>query len=269
MTYEYASPEQFDDPKGVDVATDYYSLGVVLYECLSGRVPFALADSAGMATFMNQVLRTPPPPLIPAPGQYLPPSLDTLINWTLAKDPAQRLSDANELVLLLGQANVEQLQAGRSGDRSGPVVAQTRTRPAPRPSVQPLIPQPVLEQPEEVMVEDEPGTGSNWWIIALATLVVAGLIGGAIFYKNQQRSFGAAVTQDSTLTMPDSLDTDLMTEDTTSASGEYRTDEEAVDSTTTSPGSPPSTTIESTTSVPSVITPDSTNTAVDSTGINH
>ncbi|WP_198175348.1 serine/threonine protein kinase [Spirosoma telluris] len=159
MTYEYASPEQFDNPRGVDEATDYYSLGVVLYECLSGKVPFSMTDSAGIATFMGHVLRTPPPALVLPSGKSVPPSLDTILEWTLAKNPAERLSDVNELVFLLGQANVEQLQASRSVERRIPVASRTMTAPvyAPRQS------EPVISMPEEEPRVVQP-TGLLGWL---------------------------------------------------------------------------------------------------------
>ncbi|HEY0110271.1 MAG TPA: serine/threonine-protein kinase, partial [Fibrella sp.] len=47
MTYEYAAPEQFDNPRNVSEAVDYYALGVVLYECLTGKVPFPMRGETG------------------------------------------------------------------------------------------------------------------------------------------------------------------------------------------------------------------------------
>ena len=214
MTYEYASPEQFDNPRGVDEATDYYSLGVVLYECLSGRVPFSMTDSAGIATFMGNVLRTPPPALLLPSGKNLPPSLDTILEWTLAKNPAERLSDVNELVFLLGQANVEQLQIGRSMDRRIPVSLRTMAAPiqTPRPMA-PVAPIP----------DGEPNRGSNGWTIGMACFIVTLLIGLAILYKNHQDEANNKfqIVSDSTLTVPDSSYSDTMTEDTSSTSSDY------------------------------------------------
>ncbi|GAB3727639.1 serine/threonine protein kinase [Spirosoma lituiforme] len=115
MTYEYASPEQFNDPKNVGVATDYYSLGIVLYECLTGKVPFALGDHSGIVTFMNKVLSDAPPVLtVAANGQSLGP-FTPLLEGLLQKKAAERLSDPDELTWLLKQAELTYLQAGRTG----------------------------------------------------------------------------------------------------------------------------------------------------------
>ncbi|MDB5241358.1 MAG: hypothetical protein JWP57_1983 [Spirosoma sp.] len=140
MTYEYAAPEQFDNPRHVDEAADYYAFGVVLYECLTGQVPFPMRGETGMATFMNAVLTLlPPEPVLPA-NQPLPTSLDTLIRQLLIKNPTERIHNPDLIKLALKQAEVEQLhqetgqlatpQASRN-QTSRPVAPVGATRPAP------------------------------------------------------------------------------------------------------------------------------------------
>ncbi|RIV22545.1 serine/threonine protein kinase [Fibrisoma montanum] len=200
LTYEYASPEQFDNPRGVGVATDYYSLGVVLYECLTGRVPFAMTDTAGIATFMTQVLRTPPPALLLPSGQPLPPSLNTLVNWMLVKDPAERLSDVSELTVLLGQASVEQLQAGRAGTRPAPAVPRAQTMAAPVAGSQ----TPGYAEPA---TEDEPprrSSGTGGWI---AFIVAVGLLIGFGMYYLKQRKPAQSAARSTPTVVEDTLDT--------------------------------------------------------------
>lgn len=253
MTYEYASPEQFDNPRGVDEATDYYSLGVVLYECLSGKVPFSMTDSAGIATFMGHVLRTPPPALQLPSGNNLPPSLDTMLEWTLAKKPAERLSDVNELVFLLGQANVELLQVGRSVDRRIPVSSRTMAAPI-------LTPRPVA--PVAPLPDDEPEQRSNGWTIGLACFIVTLLIGLAILYKNRQDEANERhhIVSDSTMMVADSSDTDTMAEDTTETLSDYpvenTTDSTRIESNSEPVPEPPASTQP---------VPDSSNAVVDTT----
>lgn len=254
MTYEYASPEQFDNPKGVDVATDYYSLGVVLYECLAGRVPFSMADTAGIATFMSQVLRTPPPALSVPSGQYLPPSLTTLLDWTLIKNPAERLSDVTELALLLGQANVELLQANRSGNRSAPVVPR-QTLVAPVPITEPVN----AYQPEPM--DEAPASNTNWPVILAAAFVVI-LAVFAVMYTIRHKESPAQTFPDSTAAHTDSLRSDELFIDSTMAPpGETTEDEPATDSVVVS-SSPSEMTATSTTTVApadSTAAPDTTN----------
>ncbi len=141
MTYEYASPEQFNDPKGVGVATDYYSLGVVLYECLHGSVPFPLEDHAGIVTFMNKVLSEAPPALtVTTSDQPLYPFVD-LLNGLLQKKASERISDPDELTWRLKQAELNYLQANRistrPADNRNPNITLTATpAPAPEPAQQ-------------------------------------------------------------------------------------------------------------------------------------
>ncbi|RRB00048.1 serine/threonine protein kinase [Larkinella rosea] len=251
MTYEYASPEQFDNPRGVDVATDYYSLGVVLYECLSGRVPFSMAGNTGIATFMREVLQTPPPPVFLPADQFLPPSLSTVLDWTLTKNPAERLSDVNELVLLFGQANVEQLQNRRPTGLRPPVVSRTMAAPQP-------LPQPDLSEPEE-----EPARSLSGWGIGLGVLVVI-LIGLAVFYtyEGKKDRNETVISPDSTTMVTDSSAREQMEEDTATSSSDEPV-ESVIDSTQLY--NSPATTAEPSAPTAPESPPDSTKTAPDST----
>ena len=181
MTYEYAAPEQFDNPRQVDEAADYYALGVVLYECLTGRVPFVLHDETGLARFMQQVLTAPmPAPAIPS-GQSLPPSLATLLTSLLVRNPADRLRNTNQLELLLEQSRVEQLRANWSAQTpptttktvAGPVRIETNVV-------------PVANEPEDVRP-----VGSSWaWLNSWAWWGITGLVLTTLaygFYSRQPR----------------------------------------------------------------------------------
>ncbi|GGK61497.1 hypothetical protein Ppa06_24520 [Planomonospora parontospora subsp. parontospora] len=88
-TAQYVSPEQ---ASGITLtpATDLYSLGVVAYECLTGRPPFTAANQVAIALMH---LNDPPPPL-PA---SVPGPVRDLVAACLAKDPAQRPASAREL----------------------------------------------------------------------------------------------------------------------------------------------------------------------------
>ncbi|TAE28798.1 MAG: serine/threonine protein kinase [Cytophagales bacterium] len=111
MTYEYAAPEQFDNPRLVGETADYYALGVVLYECLTGRVPFVLHNEGGLVTFMNTVLTMPPPPPVVPSGEPLPASLRMVLDKLLIKDPQERLHNPTAVKLGLKQAEIEELNA--------------------------------------------------------------------------------------------------------------------------------------------------------------
>ncbi len=107
MTPAYASPEQVRGER-ITVATDVFSLGVVLYELLTGHQPFRDADDDA-ASSQRRILETEPPPLSQAgraaeapPGARVPPhllagDLDTIVRTALRKDPAERYASVDRL----------------------------------------------------------------------------------------------------------------------------------------------------------------------------
>ncbi len=89
----YMSPEQLK-ASAVDWRTDIWSLGVVLYEAASGRVPFSGRTAFELS---SAILRDPAPPLPPA----APAALGRVIRRCLAKEPARRYQQAGEVVAAL------------------------------------------------------------------------------------------------------------------------------------------------------------------------
>ena len=98
-TAQYLSPEQ---AQGMDVtpATDIYSIGVILFEMLTGRVPFDGENAVAIA--MKQVGEEPPVPSSINPK--VSPALDAIVLKALAKDPAQRFQSAAEMSAALEAA---------------------------------------------------------------------------------------------------------------------------------------------------------------------
>lgn len=90
----YVSPEQAQSSPNIDGRADVYSLGVVLYELLVGRVPF-MADTP-YGTVHDHIYKEPPPPSSLNPE--ITPEVEAVVMRALAKNPADRYQTARELV---------------------------------------------------------------------------------------------------------------------------------------------------------------------------
>ncbi|MCH8145698.1 MAG: serine/threonine protein kinase [Gemmatimonadetes bacterium] len=98
-TPEFMSPEQATG-EAVDHRTDIYSLGVVAFLTLSGRMPF---EGTSASEILAHHIRTPAPRLhTVAPG--VPSKLSGLVDKCLAKRPSARIANANDLAEALGAA---------------------------------------------------------------------------------------------------------------------------------------------------------------------
>jgi len=95
-TVFYMSPEQIRS-QSVDARSDLFSLGIVLYEMLSGRRPF---QRGTVADTMSAILREEPPVLTGA-GQSIPPVLDRIVRHCLEKDSSVRMQSAREVIFAL------------------------------------------------------------------------------------------------------------------------------------------------------------------------
>jgi serine/threonine protein kinase len=115
-TLEYVAPEQITgDP--LDERSDVYSLGCVLYECLTGQSPFPRATD--VALLWAHVHEEPTPPSKARPE--LPKELDTVLARALAKEPGRRYRSAGELVAATRSAL-------RLVDAPPPAAPRSRTR---------------------------------------------------------------------------------------------------------------------------------------------
>jgi len=86
----YMAPEQVKGVKDIDGRADIYSLGIVLYQCLTGRVPFS--KSSAIETF-DSILNDSPLP--PSTWEPISPPIDAIILKSIAKDRRHRFSDAH------------------------------------------------------------------------------------------------------------------------------------------------------------------------------
>ena len=103
-TPHYMSPEQAAG-KPVDHRADLYSLGVILYEMITGEVPFG--DTALTSVLVRLATEAPPPPSARRPDRRVPPALDAVAMRCLEKDPERRFQSADEFADALERAFAE------------------------------------------------------------------------------------------------------------------------------------------------------------------
>ncbi len=103
-TLPYMAPEQFHDAKSADLRADVYSFGIVLFQMLTGGLPFR---GNTVAKLERQHCRTDPPSIVPAiPRRFAREAgrIDEIVHRCLAKDPADRYATIPELRRALTQS---------------------------------------------------------------------------------------------------------------------------------------------------------------------
>jgi eukaryotic-like serine/threonine-protein kinase len=197
-TAQYLSPEQARGAP-VTAASDLYSAGVVLYEMLTGKVPFT-GDSA-IEIAMKHVNELPKPPSSLRPE--IPPELDQIVLRALAKDPADRYQTAEEFI-----EDLERVEAGLPISRSTATAAtailagaaigdatellsESPTRVAAPPPPPPQHRPPTY--PPSSPYDEPPRKRKRWvpWLL-VALLLAAAILAGWWVYNQIQDQLEAA-----------------------------------------------------------------------------
>ena len=100
-TPEYMAPEQARGDE-LDARCDVYAVGVMLYELLTGSVPFT--GNTPLNVLTAQLTQEPDKPRTRAPDRAITPALEAVVMHALAKDPRDRYATAAALALAIAQA---------------------------------------------------------------------------------------------------------------------------------------------------------------------
>jgi serine/threonine-protein kinase len=183
-TAQYLSPEQAQGAP-VSESSDLYSVGIVLYELLTGEVPFSGESPVEIA--MKHLSRVPAPPSSLRPE--IPHDLDLVVMRALAKDPEERYQGADEM-----DADLARVARGL---HVSPETEETATAIIARPITAPTIagpPRPPSPRYESDVYYEEPipRRRSFWpWLLALVLLVAAG-VAGVYAYQQIQDELNAS-----------------------------------------------------------------------------
>ena len=180
-TAQYLSPEQ---AQGLPVSaqSDLYSIGILLFELLTGRLPFE-GDSA-VAIALKQVSETPPQPSVLNPA--VTPELERVVLRAMEKEPARRFADADEFAAALqaaGRSIGGGVATGATAVANGvppivPLGPPTAAVPLAPVSESYIYPEPLVEEERE---------RRRWWIPLLAGLLVAAaVVAGLLLLSGKQ-----------------------------------------------------------------------------------
>src|SRR3954463_10098077 len=193
-TAQYLSPEQARGA-AVGPTSDIYSVGVVLYEMLTGEVPFSGDTAVGI--MMKHQSAIPDPPSRRNP--QVPRDLDLIVLRALAKNPKHRYQSAEEMTADLERVgrggsvsdtteNAATMVLSAAADSSAKTTIVRPTMPV-APATRPPVPR---TPPAGYYGYDEPPRRRAVWPWVLTALLIAGaIVGGWFAYKQIQKQLNA------------------------------------------------------------------------------
>ena len=190
-TAQYLSPEQARGT-AVDQRSDLYSVGIVLYELLTGTVPYTGDSPVEIA--MKHLSAKLPLPSEKRPD--LPHDLDLVVARALAKDSDDRFADADEFEAELdriarGLGVTQHTAEAATAIIASPTAAATAITRSPTGRTAAAVPPAYQPPPVYYDVDEEPPRRSIWpWLLTLL-LLVAAIVGGVYAYNQIQDELNA------------------------------------------------------------------------------
>ena len=177
----YMAPEQASSARDVDSRADLYSIGVILYHCVSGQVPF---QGSSLVQVIGQILTAMPPPLRDSVPD-IPGAFEQVVKRAMAKEADARYQHARDLARALlpftserTRLNYEHLLGPREGE---PARSDTEVLPSNEPRVSTLDP-----TANSVVVERRaPSSSLRMALLALAALAVVIAIAVALRMRHE------------------------------------------------------------------------------------
>jgi predicted Ser/Thr protein kinase len=183
-TAQYLSPEQAQG-HAVSQASDLYAIGVILFELLTGHVPFDAESAVTIA--LKHVSEPPPSPSMFDPS--VPPVLEAIVAWALEKDPAQRPVDADAFINALEEARDAVIANEAPGQRTAMFAPAALTADpygeealtAAALAGEAIDPPPPYYADAAAQREDD-GERSRppWWVWVLGALALAAIVVGLV-----------------------------------------------------------------------------------------
>jgi eukaryotic-like serine/threonine-protein kinase len=184
-TAQYLSPEQAQG-HAVSQSSDLYAVGVILFELLTGHVPFDAESAVSIA--LKHVSEPPPAPSMFDPS--VPPPLEAIVLWALEKDPSARPADADAFIHALEEARDGALAQEAPGQRTAifapaaippdPYAEDVAAAAALGAAAGAAAAETAPAYYAEPVVDPEERRGPPWWVWLLAALALAAIVLGIV-----------------------------------------------------------------------------------------
>jgi eukaryotic-like serine/threonine-protein kinase len=179
-TPQYFSPEQASGEQATP-ASDVYAIGVILYEMLTGRLPFEAESHTALA--LKHIQATPPP--VSGLNPAVPPQIEQIVNKILSKEPSGRYRTGDQLGRILTsyrQSSMEDTGPQRPVSAIPIPISERETTP-PQPAPSPEYSRSYTRQrppqsgPTTIHAPIPELEGTDWMAVGLGLLAVIALLG--------------------------------------------------------------------------------------------